>query len=226
MSSLVRHGSSGFISQRSWRTSPRPPRFGDIWRRASFHRGNAPPIKCRLSTGAESLNFCSAKDFMGPPRASSDPERVCVTHSRIRMLQIASLDPPVAARCDFADAADYAQFPDGRIGSNPSRRPIDAGRASMDAAFRRYSQDYPHLSAAEARLAAARRASAGRASIGVNQRIGAQHSSAMITNDIPFDAHAAAVCTKLRASRPCGRRFELAIRARRVTHLVLLSSRM
>ena len=68
------------------------------------------------------------------------------------VVKSASLDPPVAARGDFADAADYrGKFPDGRIGSNPGLATPDAGRRLYDAAVAAIAEDYLSWSAAEAR---------------------------------------------------------------------------
>ena len=53
------------------------------------------------------------------------------------------LDPPVAPRGDFADAADYRRkFPDGRIGSNPGLATPEAGRRLYDAAVAAIAEDY------------------------------------------------------------------------------------
>ena len=39
------------------------------------------------------------------------------------------LEPEIAPRGDFTDAADYRRnFPDGRIGSNPGLATVEAGR--------------------------------------------------------------------------------------------------
>ena len=59
------------------------------------------------------------------------------------VVKSASLDPPVAARGDFADAADYrGKFPDGRIGSNPGLATPEAGRRLYDAAVAAIAKDY------------------------------------------------------------------------------------
>src|SRR3546814_10227349 len=44
-----------------------------------------------------------------------------------------TLDPEVAPRGGFADAADYRRrFPDGRIGSNPGLASVEAGKRFYD----------------------------------------------------------------------------------------------
>ena len=56
---------------------------------------------------------------------------------------IAVLDPPIAPRGDFADAADYRRkFPDGRIGSNPALATPEAGRRLYEAAVAAIAKDY------------------------------------------------------------------------------------
>ena len=48
------------------------------------------------------------------------------------VVKSASLDPPVAPRGFFADAADYRRkFPDGRIGSNPGLATPRSGPAPL-----------------------------------------------------------------------------------------------
>ena len=54
-----------------------------------------------------------------------------------------ALDPPVAPRGSFTDAADYRRrFPDGRIGSNPGLASVDAGKRLYDAAVAGLADDY------------------------------------------------------------------------------------
>ncbi|HZU90756.1 MAG TPA: creatininase family protein, partial [Stellaceae bacterium] len=55
----------------------------------------------------------------------------------------APLDPPVAPRGEFTDAADYRRnFPDGRIGSNPALATPETGRLLYDAAVAALAKDY------------------------------------------------------------------------------------
>jgi creatinine amidohydrolase len=58
-------------------------------------------------------------------------------------IKSAVLDPPVAPRGHFADAADYRRkFPDGRIGSNPALATPEAGRRLYEAAVAAIVKDY------------------------------------------------------------------------------------
>ena len=52
------------------------------------------------------------------------------------------LDPPVAPRGSFTDAADFRRnFPDGRIGSNPGLASIEHGKRIHDAAVHDLSKE-------------------------------------------------------------------------------------
>src|SRR5258707_890557 len=72
------------------------------------------------------------------------PSEVAVTQFAYPdAIKSAPLDPPVAPRGDFADAADYRRkFPDGRIGSNPGLATPEAGRRLYDAAVAAIAKDY------------------------------------------------------------------------------------
>ena len=53
-----------------------------------------------------------------------------------------NLDPPVAPRGSFTDAADLRRnFPDGRIGSNPGLATIEHGKRIYDAAVHDLSRE-------------------------------------------------------------------------------------
>lgn len=55
----------------------------------------------------------------------------------------ASLDPPVAPRGEFADAADYRRnFPDGRIGSDPGLATPEHGKQIYETAVAELAADY------------------------------------------------------------------------------------
>ena len=53
------------------------------------------------------------------------------------------LDPEVAPRGEFTDAADYRRnFPDGRIGSNPGLATAEAGKRFLEIAAAGLAADY------------------------------------------------------------------------------------
>jgi creatinine amidohydrolase len=86
-----------------------------------------------------------AKELYGNAEGShATPSEVAVTQFAYPdAIKSAPLDPPVAPRGDFADAADYRRkFPDGRIGSNPGLATREAGRRLYDAAVAAIAKDY------------------------------------------------------------------------------------
>jgi creatinine amidohydrolase len=86
-----------------------------------------------------------AKELFGDAEGShATPSEVSVTQFAYPdAIKIAVLDPPIAPRGDFADAADYRRkFPDGRIGSNPALASPDAGRRLYEAAVAATAKDY------------------------------------------------------------------------------------
>ena len=53
-----------------------------------------------------------------------------------------TLDPPVAPKGGFTDAADFRRnFPDGRIGSNPGLAAVEHGKRIYETAVREVSED-------------------------------------------------------------------------------------
>jgi len=85
-----------------------------------------------------------AKELYGEAEGSHvTPSEVAVTQFVYPdAIKSALLDPPVAPRGEFADAADYRRnFPDGRIGSNPGLATPGAGRRLYDAAVAVLTKD-------------------------------------------------------------------------------------
>ena len=72
------------------------------------------------------------------------PSEVAVTQFAYPdAIKSATLDPPIAPRGDFGDAADYRRkFPDGRIGSNSGLAPPEAGQRLYEAAVAAIAKDY------------------------------------------------------------------------------------
>ena len=107
---------------------------------------NAPPIKCRLKNWWQNHGIAHlAKELFGDAEGShATPSEVAVTQFAYPdAIKSAILDPQVAPRGDFADAADYrGKFPDGRIGSNPALATPEAGQRLYEAAVAAISKDY------------------------------------------------------------------------------------
>ena len=108
--------------------------------------GNAPAIKCRLKNWWQNREVGAiAKELYGEAEGShATPSEVAITQFAYPdAIKSVPLDPPIAPRGDFADAADYRRkFPDGRIGSNSALATPEAGRRLYEAAVAAISKDY------------------------------------------------------------------------------------
>jgi creatinine amidohydrolase len=120
--------------------------FSEIYATRSLGGADTPPIKCRLKNWWQNQEVHDlAKELYGDAEGShATPSEVAVTQFAYPgSIKSAVLDPPVAPRGDFADAADYRRkFPDGRIGSNPALATPEAGRRLYDAAVAAIVKDY------------------------------------------------------------------------------------
>jgi creatinine amidohydrolase len=121
--------------------------FSEIYATRSMGMpGNTPSLKCRLKNWWLNQEvYDLAKELYGDSEGShATPSEVAVTQFAYpEAIKSVPLDPPVAPRGDFADAADYRRrFPDGRIGSNPALASPEAGRRLYDAAVTAITKDY------------------------------------------------------------------------------------
>ena len=147
--SLVGHGFDRFyfLNGHGGNIATLTAAFSEIYAARSLRLpANTPPVRCRLKNwwqNPETLEL--TKELYGDAEGShATPSEVAVTQFAYpNAMKSATLDPPVAPRGDFADAADYRRkFPDGRIGSNPSLATPDAGRRLYEAAVAAISRDY------------------------------------------------------------------------------------
>ena len=79
------------------------------------------------------------------PRGShATPSEVAITQfAHPGAIKRAVLDPVIAPRGDFTDAADYRRkFPDGRIGANSALTTPEAGKRLYAAAVAGLAKDY------------------------------------------------------------------------------------
>ena len=100
-----------------------------------------PPEKLVAKQG----DFDLAKELYGDAEGShATPSEVAVTQFAYPdAIKSVALDPPVAPRGDFTDAADYrSNFPDGRIGSNPSLATPETGKRLYETAVTAISKEY------------------------------------------------------------------------------------
>ena len=104
------------------------------------------PTTCRLKNWWQNQDVHDiAKELFGDAEGShATPSEVSITQfANPGAIKSALLDPQVAPRGDFADAADYRRkFPDGRIGSNPALATPEAGRRLYEAAVAAIAKDY------------------------------------------------------------------------------------
>ena len=121
--------------------------FSEIYAaRSMAPGGNVAPIKCRLRNWWQGEGVGQiAKELYGDAEGShATPSEVAMTQFAYpEAIKRAPLDPPIAPRGDFTDAADYRRhFPDGRIGSNPALATPEAGKRLYDAAVTGLAKDY------------------------------------------------------------------------------------
>src|SRR5262249_1719898 len=147
--SLARHGFERFyfVNGHGGNIATVAAAFFEIFATRRLRTGsNSCPIKFRLENWGESKEV----DGMGKENYG-DGEGSHATASEVAVTQFAypnaiksvALDPPVAPRGDFADAADYRRkFPDGRIGSNPALATPEAGCRLVEAAVAATAKDY------------------------------------------------------------------------------------
>jgi creatinine amidohydrolase len=147
--SLVKHGFERFyfLNGHGGNIATLAAAFSEIYAARSLAAAaNASPIKCRLKNwwqNHETLEL--AKQLYGEAEGShATPSEVAVTQFAYPdAIKSAALEPPIAPRGDFADAADYRRkFPDGRIGSNSGLATPEAGRRLYDTAVAAITKDY------------------------------------------------------------------------------------
>jgi creatinine amidohydrolase len=147
--SLARHGFERFyfLNGHGGNIATLTAAFSEIYAARSLSAGsNVPPVKCRLKNWWANQEVQSlAKELYGEAEGShATPSEVAVTQFAYPdAIKSATLDPPIAPRGDFGDAADYRRkFPDGRIGSNSGLATPEAGERLYEAAVAAIAKDY------------------------------------------------------------------------------------
>ena len=147
--SLARHGLERFyfLNGHGGNIATLGAAFSEIYAARSIGmETNAAPIKCRLKNWWQNQEVHDlAKELYGDAEGShATPSEVAITQFAYpEAIKSAPLEPPVAPRGDFADAADYRRkFPDGRIGSNPALATPEAGHRLYEAAVAAIARDY------------------------------------------------------------------------------------
>jgi creatinine amidohydrolase len=147
--SLARHGFERFffINGHGGNIATVTAAFSEVYAARSLApAGNAAPLKCRLKNWWQTPGISAlSKELYGDAEGShATPSEVAVTqYLHPDFVKRATLDPAVAPKGDFADAADYRRnFPDGRIGSNPGLASPAHGKRLYDAAVAEIAAEY------------------------------------------------------------------------------------
>jgi creatinine amidohydrolase len=146
--SLARHGFTHFyfVNGHGGNVAPFSAAFSEIYAEASLMRAsNRPALRCRLRNWYDSGKVKAiSRELYGDQEGShATPSEVSLTWAvypeAVRRMK---MTPEVAPRGEFTDANDYRRnFPDGRIGSNPSLSSIEAGQRLWDAAVADLADD-------------------------------------------------------------------------------------
>ena len=121
--------------------------FSEIYAARSLApAGAVAPVKCRLRNWWQGQGVGQlAKELYGDAEGShATPSEVAVTQFAYpEAIKRAPLDPEIAPRGDFSDAAEYRRnFPDGRIGSNSALATPQDGKRLYDLAVAGLTKDY------------------------------------------------------------------------------------
>jgi creatinine amidohydrolase len=153
--SLARHGFERFyfINGHGGNIATVSAAFSEIYAARSLAAaGDAPPLKCTLKNWWQNSAVQQLiKEFYGDAEGShATPSEVAITQFAYpAAIKSARLDPPVAPRGSFTDAADYRRnFPDGRIGANSALATPEAGRRLYETAVAAIAADYREWAAA------------------------------------------------------------------------------
>ncbi len=146
--SLARHGFTHFyfVNGHGGNVAPFSAAFSEIYAEASLMRAsNRPAVRCRLRNWYDSGKVKAiSRELYGDQEGShATPSEVSLTWAVYpEAVRHMKMTPEVAPRGEFTDANDYRRnFPDGRIGSNPSLSSIEAGKRLWDAAVADLADD-------------------------------------------------------------------------------------
>ena len=146
--SLARHGFTHFffVNGHGGNVAPFSAAFSEIYAEASLMRAsNRPAVRCRLRNWYDSGKVKAiSRELYGDQEGShATPSEVSLTWAVYpEAVRHMKMSPEVAPRGEFTDANDYRRnFPDGRIGSNPSLSSIEAGKRLWDAAVADLTDD-------------------------------------------------------------------------------------
>ncbi|MBI1776186.1 MAG: creatininase family protein [Proteobacteria bacterium] len=149
VTSLTRHGFERFffLNGHGGNIATATAAFSEIYAEASFRRGsNAPSVRCTLRGWWESekVRAISAELYGDKDGSHATASEVSVTqYAYPEAIKHAAMEWPGKPARGFYDAEDYRrQFPDGRIGSDPSMATPEAGKRLVEASVEDLSEDY------------------------------------------------------------------------------------
>jgi creatinine amidohydrolase len=153
VNSLARHGFERFyfINGHGGNVNTVNAAFNEVYAESSLQTAasNRPALRCVLRNWymGQQVGEISKQEFGDDEGSHATPSEVALTYfgfpeDGARVSQ-APLDPPRAPKGVIYDADDYRrQFPDGRIGSNPSRATAAIGERIFNAAIDELCDDY------------------------------------------------------------------------------------
>ena len=153
VNSLARHGFERFffINGHGGNVATVTAAFSEIYAETSLQTAasNRPPLRCVLRNWymGRRVGEISKEVFGDDEGSHATPSEVALTYYGYpevgERLSKVPLDPPRAPDGDIYDADDYRrQFPDGRIGSNPSGATAEIGARILKAATADMIDDY------------------------------------------------------------------------------------
>ncbi|MCP4492627.1 MAG: creatininase family protein [Gammaproteobacteria bacterium] len=120
--------------------------FQEIYAQSTFGDANLPGLQLLLRNWymAESVGKLSKQLFGNQEGSHATPSEVSLTfYAHPDKVKTVTMSPEIAANGTIRDANDYrAQFPDGRIGSNPALATVEAGEQLFKACVAEVVEDY------------------------------------------------------------------------------------
>ncbi len=153
INSLARHGFDRFyfINGHGGNVHTVNAAFSELYAETSLKTASTdrPPIRCVMRNWymGRAVREVSNEIFGDDEGSHATASEIALTYFKYpedsaRIAQF-NLDPPRAPEGNIYDAEDYrSQFPDGRIGSNPSRANAEIGARLMKCAVTEMADDY------------------------------------------------------------------------------------
>ncbi len=149
VASLTHHGFEHcyFLNGHGGNVATVTAAFSEIYADASFDKANNhSSTRLKLSNWymAPGVRSLSQSLFGGSEGSHATPSEVSLTYFAYpQHVKSASMTPKLAPHGSIRDAQDYRrQFPDGRIGSDPSLASVEAGEKLYHAAVKDITADY------------------------------------------------------------------------------------